>query len=132
MPSPLEIGLGCVGDSMNKLFQLAAFVLISMIACDRSTRGGGAADEKSAGAAAMKATKPQVVLPPFQEPTDANLQVGSLQLNGLQMRSIACQVKGGAAVILFGGMGLGSMLAGRKDALEACVAKPVAVRIRWK
>lgn len=60
----------------------------------------------------------------------ANLTMGETTVNDLKARDLSCRLDGGGAGLLASIAVLGG-LAKKKPALEACVTKPAAPRIRW-
>jgi TPR repeat protein len=61
---------------------------------------------------------------------NANLSVGSMDVNGMTIQDLQCRMSGGGGG-LFGSMALVATLADKKKALDKCAPKGAAPIVRW-
>jgi hypothetical protein len=111
--------LGAVyGDGLGVTPDLAAGEKWMRRACELGDRDGcGGAEQLAA------AQDPNAV-------AGANLNVGSMDVNGMTIQDLQCRLSGGGGG-LFGSMALVATLADKKKALDKCAPKGAAPIVRW-
>ena len=62
----------------------------------------------------------------------ANLHIDSVNVDGVQLKDVACKTSGGGFGGLFGSLAIGAGFKERKAKLQACAPKAVESRVAWK